>query len=340
MSQEVKASNYTVLHKTGEAEKEEFLQQFALDVLMGFSAHDKSLSSKYFYDDKGSQYFSQIMDAPEYYPSNSEEEILTSYKKQIANHLAGKEFNFVELGAGDARKTKVLLKEFVHLGLKFKYLPIDISEEAIRQLSGLLDKELPDLEYHGVVADYQAGLNWIRENTTGTNVIFFLGSNIGNFDRTNAIVFLRTIWNTMHSGEFLFTGFDLKKDIDVLLDAYNDSAGVTKQFNLNILNRINNELGGRFDTDKFQHFGTYNPKRGAMESYLVSLEDQDVYIDALGKEFHFKAFESIHMEYSYKYLVSDIDYLSNETGFKIIETFFDKKKYFADSLWQARKLVL
>ena len=334
------SSKYTVLRQPSENDEADFKNQFMLDVLMGFSATEKHLSSKYFYDSKGSRLFSQIMDAPEYYPSNCEHQILSSHKKQIAQHLSNQEFNFVELGAGDARKTKTLLKEFVDQGLNFKYLPIDISEEAILQLSELLDKELPDLSYHGVVGEYQEGLQWIHQNTTGTNVIFFLGSNIGNFDRTQAIVFLRTIWNTMNSGEFLFTGFDLKKDIDVLLSAYNDSEGVTRQFNLNVLERINNELGGRFDVSKFQHFGTYNPLKGAMESYLISLEDQDVYIDALAKEFHFKAFESIHMEYSYKYLPSDIDFLAKETGFKIVETFLDDKGYFADSLWQARKLNL
>lgn len=329
---------YTVLNSHNEQSQDEFKQQFMLDVLMGFSATNKFLSSKYFYDDKGSRFFSQIMDCEDYYPTKCEEEILQVYKQQIAQQLPKTQFNFVELGAGDARKTKVLLAEFLESGLNFKYLPIDISEEAIRQLSGLLEKELPQLEYHGVVADYQSGLRWIRENTEGTNVIFFLGSNIGNFDRTNAIGFLRTIWNTMGNGEYLFTGFDLKKDIDVLLHAYNDRGGLTRQFNLNVLQRINEDLGGQFDLSQFQHFGTYNPLLGAMESYIISLKDQTVFIDDLSKEFHFKAFEPIHMEYSYKYLTSDVEFLANETGFQVVEHYYDKKKYFVDSLWKAKKV--
>jgi uncharacterized SAM-dependent methyltransferase len=135
----------------------------------------------------------------------------------------------------------------------------------------------------------------------------------------------------------MLIGFDLKKDIDLLLRAYNDTGGVTRAFNLNLLTRINRELGGDFDVSKFRHFGTYDVFSGAMESYLVSMEEQSVFVRQIGRSFAFEAWEPIHTEYSYKYLISDIEKLATETGFQVLEHLFDSKRYFADSLWRVHK---
>jgi uncharacterized SAM-dependent methyltransferase len=187
------------------------------------------------------------------------------------------------------------------------------------------------------VGEYIEGLNWVNENRKGPKVVLFLGSNIGNFNQTQSIVFLRIIWSTLAKGDLLFLGADLKKDIDVMLDAYNDRDKVTSDFNLNVLTRINSELGANFDINNFQHFGTYNPMKGAMESFIISMTEQEIYIKHLQKSFDFKAFEPLHMECSYKYSHPEIEFLAKETGFNCIERFVDTKNYFSNYLFQVEK---
>jgi len=196
----------------------------------------------------------------------------------------------------------------------------------------------PDVKVHGLVTDYFTGIRWLNAHYHRRNFVLFLGSNIGNFNRAKSHVFLRNLWNGLNDGDYALIGFDLRKDIERLLAAYNDRGGVTSAFNLNLLTRINRELGGHFDISRFRHFGTYNVFNGAMESYLVSLEKQIVYIDALNQAFEFESWEPIHTEYSYKYLESDIKELAEATGFQIKTQLFDSKKYFVDSVWQVQKI--
>jgi uncharacterized SAM-dependent methyltransferase len=167
--------------------------------------------------------------------------------------------------------------------------------------------------------------------------VLFLGSNIGNLDRPRARTFLRRLWTGLASGDHVLIGFDLKKDIERLLAAYNDREGVTASFNLNLLTRINRELGGHFDAARFRHFSTYNVFSGAMESYLVSLDPQEVRIDRLQSSFTFRAWEPLHTEYSYKYLLADIERLAKESGFEVVSHFHDRRGFFADSLWRVEK---
>lgn len=310
---------------------------FALDVLLGLSGAMKSLPSKYFYDARGSELFQRISELDEYYPTRTEFEILETHGRQIAAQMDGARFNLVELGAGDGRKTKVLLGAFLNAGLDFSYVPIDISEDAMADLTATLAVEFPRIECRGLVAEYYQALHWLNQDNTSTNLVLFLGSNIGNFNRPQARVFLRTLWNALNSGDMLLTGFDLKKDIDILLRAYNDSAGITEAFNLNLLSRINRELGGNFDLSRFEHFGTYDVFSGAMESYLLSLGRQTVRVAALDCSFEFRAYEPIHTEYSYKYLPEDAESLARETGFTAVGAFYDSKRWFCDMLWRADK---
>jgi len=334
---------YTVLESGKEQNTKDVIEQFALDILMGLTSKKKFLSSKYFYDDKGSQIFSKIMDSIDYYPTDCEFEIFHNKKSHITKSIretlkqTHDDFNVVELGAGDGRKTKILLEEIIQNKIAFNYFPIDISAEALDMLGNTFKKDIPALHMHGVVGEYQDSLKWIQENKSGHNLVMFLGSNIGNFNFTEAMVFLRTLWQYLNEGDLVLIGFDLKKDIDIMLRAYNDSAGYTAQFNLNLLNRINQELGANFDLKKFQHFGTYNPQLGSMESFLISLETQEVYVDYLKKAFHFKAYEPIHLEYSYKYLLSEVEFLAKESGFEVIENFKDTKGWFTDCLWKVIK---
>jgi len=334
---ETQADGYTVLHPKTFDTDSLAEEQFALDVLMGLSEERKRLPSKYFYDAEGSRLFQEITDQKDYYPTECEREIFESHKKEIAAHMIGKPFSLVELGAGDGRKTKVLLREFLEQKLDFKYVPIDISEEAVRGLSESLKSGFGDLETAGIVAEYFDALRWLNRHDASKKFVLFLGSNIGNFSPPQTRVFLRTLWNSLEPGDQVLIGFDLKKDFDTLLRAYNDPAGVTKKFNLNLLTRMNRDLGADFDISKFTHFGTYDVNEGAMKSYLISLVHQDVRIDRLDKVFHFRPYEPIHMEYSYKYLPDEIEEVAAETGFRLVSRYFDEKKWFMDATWEVVK---
>jgi uncharacterized SAM-dependent methyltransferase len=208
----------------------------------------------------------------------------------------------------------------------------------MKQLMKNLEQRFSDLKCEGIVAEYFNGLKWLRKLDNKKSLVLFLGSNLGNFNKPQSRVFLRNLWNTLNNEDYLITGFDLKKDIGLMAKAYNDAKGVTREFNLNLLRRINRELGGNFDISKFQHYANYDVFTGAMESYLVSLDEQIVYIDLLNQAFDFKPYEPIHTEYSYKYLESDIHHLAEATGYQIQVQLYDSKHYFVDSVWQVQKI--
>jgi dimethylhistidine N-methyltransferase len=312
-------------------------KSFAQDVLIGLSEPRKWIPARYHYDNEGSILFQKIMKLPEYYPTNCEFEILETQKNEIAKLMGGNQFNLVELGAGDGAKTSILLDHFINQGFNFQYVPIDISEGAMKGLIDSIKNKFPQIKTNGIVAEYFDGLKWLSKTGKQKNFVLFLGSNLGNFSAAQAKVFIRTLWNTLNNEDFVLIGFDLKKDIDIMLRAYNDFKGVTAEFNLNMLRRINNELGGNFDLTKFRHYATYDVFTGAMESYLVSLEAQTVFIEKLSETFDFKPWEPIHTEYSYKYLVSEVENLANDTGYIIEKHLFDSKKYFLDSIWRVQK---
>jgi L-histidine N-alpha-methyltransferase len=332
------SATYQVLTHKDLDRVESLDQAFASDVLVGLSQIPKRLSSRYFYDERGSLLFQKIMDLPEYYLTASEFEILKSRTDTFSLLIEGESFNLVELGAGDGRKTSILLEHFLKKNLAFQYIPIDISEVSMQTLTNLLNKKFPELISNGIVAEYFDGLKWLNYMNSQINMVLFLGSNIGNFDKAHSRAFLHNLWNALNNGDFVVIGFDLKKDIDLMLKAYNDAEGVTAKFNLNLLRRINRELGGDFDLKKFQFHSSYDVFTGAMESYLVSKEKQTVFIKEISQSFSFEAWEPIHTEYSYKYLESDIQELAAETGFVIEQQIYDSKKYFVDSIWRVQKI--
>ncbi len=320
-------------HETSDSSQKE---QFSMDVLMGLCSTPKTISSKYFYDDIGSELFQKITQHEDYYPTRKEYEILNNIKHKLPQIIEEEEIDIIELGAGDGHKSQLIIQGFLDKNIKVNFYPIDISEKAMTLLEENI-KPHENLKIHGVVAEYFDGLRFVRNKSTNKQLLLFLGSNIGNFSRVQNQGFFRKIWLNLNEFDYILVGFDLKKDIGTLTAAYNDSAGYTKKFNLNLLDRINLELGGNFDKNKFQHFGIYNPILGAMESYLLATEAQDVYISELERSFHFSAYEPIHLEYSFKFLKSDITYLCEHTGFKMIEHFSDPQEYFVDSLWEVTK---
>jgi dimethylhistidine N-methyltransferase len=292
------------------------------------------------YDTKGSKLYEKIMKLEEYYLVNADFNSLTHAKKELSNVLGKTKFNLIELGAGNAYKTKILLDQFLSDNLDFVYTPVDISEPAMKQLVSSLNTDFPKLTAHGLVADYFDALNYVEDHREKEsdirNVILFLGSNIGNFSFEDAVDFIFSLWRALKHDDYVLIGFDLRKDIDLMIEAYNDNEGITSAFNLNVLERINRELGGHFDISKFKHYEPYNVKTGAMESYLISLEDQEVYIEKFDRSFQFEQWEPIFMEHSYKYSVDDIINLAKITGFTVENMFYDEKKFFINSLWSVK----
>jgi len=330
--------DYRILNSVPSDAPEAQRRELAVAVLQGLSESPKRLSSKYFYDEQGSRLFQQIMALDEYYPTRAELEILETHAAEIVAPMAGRPFNLVDLGCGDGLKTMALLRELTRSGADVRYVPVDISEGSMRTVIERTRNELPDLPIAGLVAEYTDAIRWLGlEDAARASLVLFLGSNIGNFTRVESRGLLRGIWNSLNPADCMLVGFDLKKDIDVLIAAYNDRLGVTAAFNLNLLHRINRELGADFDVDAFRHYGTYDADLGAMTSHVVSRVPQRVRIEALEMTFDFAAWEPIHTEYSYKYLESDIVSLASDTGFEIVGQFTDSRRYFADSLWRARE---
>ncbi len=312
--------------------EQELLSAFEQDVITGLTAKRKRLPSKYFYDAHGDDLFRQIMQLDEYYLTNKEREIFQKYKHEILESFgASTEFRLVELGAGDGSKTKILLKEFMKSGAKFTYSPIDISKNVLNLLSDNLKSEIPDLTMQPAQGDYFKALSRIHEPSEKT-VAFFLGSNIGNFGDDGDVAFLRKLGDYLETGDLLFMGVDLKKDPSIILRAYDDSQGITKEFNLNLLKRINRELNGNFDISKFQHYPYYNPQTGECRSYLISTEDQKVQV--ANQIIHFEAWEAIFMEISKKYDSKKLNELAQATGFSPVTEFRDDQSWYANVLWE------
>lgn len=313
------------------------LRLFADEVSAGLSSTPKELPCKYLYNEEGSRLFRKIMELQEYYPTGCETEILERRKGDIAAAIGTRAFNVVELGAGDGTKTKILLRHFLDAGLLFHYVPIDISESALQGLKEDLGREFNDLVVQGLATDYFEGLRWLAQSVRRMNLVLFLGSNIGNFAPSESRTFLSSLWSAANHGDLVLIGFDLKKDLDTILRAYNDLSGVTARFNINILRRINDELGGDFDLAGFEYYSTYNPRSGAVESFLISRKRQTVSIDLCGRAFSFAKWEPIHTESSYKFDKGELSRLAPEHGFEEAANFYDSRGYFADALWRVRK---
>ena len=327
--------SYTVLTPGSTATND--VHELAIEVLVGLSEHPKRLPSRLFYDDEGSRLFQKITTLAQYYLPHCELEIFSAHGPAMLAPLAGQALNVVDLGAGDGHKTAVLLEQLQAIGADVRYVPIDISKAAMETVTASMATRFPGMKIAGLVSEYFDGIRWLGQQSSRRNLVLFLGSNIGNFDKARARGFLRQLWMALGAGDLALIGFDLKKDIERLLDAYNDEEGVTAAFNLNLLTRLNRELGADFDTSQFRHYGTYNALTGAMESYLVSLRQQTVTIPTLEASFSFAAWEPIHTEYSYKYLDTDIEDLARFTGFDIQGRYTDSRGWFCSTLWTAVK---
>lgn len=326
---EISVSISTAAHKADN-------NRFREDVLEGLTAMPKRLQSKYFYDATGDALFQQIMALPEYYLTRCELDIFQNQTAVLADFITGggEPFDLIELGAGDATKSSYLLQYLAQKKADFIYMPIDISGNILSVLNQKLKAAIPGIEIVDLEGEYFNMLRKATRISSRRKVVLFLGGNIGNMEKEEALAFCRELREYLNSGDILLMGFDLKKHPQTILDAYNDNQGITAAFNLNLLTRINHELDANFDRRNFEHYQNYDPLTGACRSYLVSLTDQDVTV--ADTTICFKKDEAIYMEVSQKYSQSDITTLAHSTGFAITGMVDDSKNWFTDALWVAQ----
>jgi dimethylhistidine N-methyltransferase len=310
--------------------------RFFKEVIDGLSRPQKQLPSKYFYDAKGDVLFQEIMNSDEYYLSRSEMEIFSDRTDRFVSLQRGKfeRFLLVELGPGDVSKSIHLLSALYSERIKFDYIPIDISASTINFLSSTLPGCFDGLSIRPMNGEYFDMLRSVQETDPETpKVVLCLGGNIANMLPPETEAFCAQLRAVMKPGDMAIIGFDLKKNPRIIRTAYDDKKGITAAFNLNLLTRMNRELGANFNIKKFEHYCEYDPETGSCKSYLVCLEDMKVEIG------HAKVFlkkdECVLMEISQKYSCDQIETMAKATGFRVTENVFDNKRWFVDSVWTA-----
>jgi dimethylhistidine N-methyltransferase len=302
------------------------------DVIAGLKTIPKTILPKYFYDEEGSRLFDQICELPEYYPTRTETSILERHAHAILDRL-GRDLCVIELGAGACHKGRLLLET----GKVSSFIPVDISTEYLRSQALRVARGFPDVSVHAVGMDFVVSLGSLESflPEVGRRVIFYAGSSIGNFDPPDACRLLRQFHELLRKDDALLIGYDLKKDPNLLHQAYNDAEGVTAAFNLNLLARFNRELKADFDVKAFRHVARYDEARGRVEMHLESLSAQEVRI--ANERVRFDKFERTHTESSYKYSVDEFDGVAAGAGFDSVGVWTDPAAYFAVALYARRE---
>jgi dimethylhistidine N-methyltransferase len=296
---------------------------FLADVLAGLSSNPRTLPCKYFYDERGTALFQKISELPEYYITRTEIDILDRHRHDIAS-LLGPSVELIGLGTGSGTKTRVLIEALENPAI---YIPVDISEKQLHESTALFQTIFPALEIQSVCADYlQSVVLPLPRHKALRNIVYFPGSTIGNFEPDEAVEFLRRVANVCHPAGGLLIGVDLKKDPQVLEAAYNDRAGVTAQFNLNLLERVNRELDADFDLSQWRHRAIYDSDAGRIEMHLISDTDQFVHLDE--HKFHFSRGDKIVSEFSYKYAPEEFAALAGKAEFELVRVWTDDERLF------------
>ena len=303
---------------------------FAEEISSSLNRSSKFIPPKFFYDKKGSDLFEKICSLSEYYPTRTEITILKKLQDELPSYI-DENFRLIELGSGASVKTRLILDIFTKFQKTTEYFPIDISE-ILTESSEQLLKDYDRLHITGIIDTYEGGLEFLKNYDNKKNLIIFLGSSFGNFSPNDGYKFLHKINSTMKSGDLFLIGLDLVKDKQILESAYDDSQGITAEFNLNILSRINDELDADFNLKNFEHHAIYNEEDQRIEMYLKSLVTQSVIISKSNLLLNLEKNELIHTEHSHKYHLSQIHELLNKTGFKIEHTWLDEDKYFSLTL--------
>ncbi len=303
---------------------------FAEEISSSLNRDSKFITPKFFYDKKGSDLFEKICTLPEYYPTKTEISILKNLQTELPSFIDDS-FRLVELGSGASVKTRLLLDIFTKIQQTTEYFPIDISE-ILAESSEQLLQDYDNLRITGIIDTYEGGLEFLKNYDNKNNLILFLGSSFGNFSPADGKTFLEKINSTMKSGDLFLIGLDLVKDSQILESAYDDAQGVTAEFNLNVLSRINDELDADFNLNNFSHYSTYNEEDQRIEMYLKSLVNQSVIISKSNLSLNLEKNELIHTEYSHKYTLEQIKTLLESTGFKINHTWLDENTHFSLTL--------
>lgn len=299
------------------------------EVLAGLASSPKTISPKYFYDQRGSELFDNITQLKEYYPTRTETEILRNNCQEIAD-LVGSESILIEFGSGSSEKIRIIL-ESIKPSI---YMPLDISKEHLVDASKRLAQDYQWLEISAICVDYSEDWKIPLTLPNKRRVAFFPGSSIGNFDPNNALLFLKRAHKTVQPGGGLLIGVDRKKDEKILKNAYDDSSGITEKFNKNILHHINEKLDGTLEPASFQHSALYNTEKGRVEMHLVSKDDQQATI--AGETISLKAEETIHTESSYKYSVEEFTALAGQANFDPVKVWSDEKSLFSVYFFAAK----
>lgn len=305
----------------------------AQDVAAGLTAMPKWLSAKYFYDAAGSALFEEITRLPEYYLTSTECAIFHQHAREMLS-AAGDDLTVVELGAGSAAKSIVLLRELQRRQSTVRFVPIDVSESALEEAVLRVGDSLPDVLVTPAVMDYTEGLDGIG-HAEGRKLVLYIGSSIGNFEPFQAGALLRKLRASLNSGDAVLLGTDMRKPASVLVPAYDDAQGVTAAFNKNILAHINRELGADFHLDAFAHRAVWNSDASRIEMHLESLRDQTVDITALRHSIHFRKSETIHTENSYKFTMPMLEAIADNGGFRLERTWGDPRGWFTVHLLRA-----
>ena len=302
---------------------------FKQDVIHGLTQDQKVLPCRWLYDERGSELFEEITQLEEYYPTRTETKILRAYAADMADKL-GPQATIVEYGAGASVKTRILLDA---LEDPSAYIPVDISEEFLQDSAAALQKDYPDLEIQPVVADFLSPIDLPDDTSAGIRGGFFPGSTIGNLSDAEILGFMTRARQDLGPDAQLILGVDIKKDPKILIPAYDDAKGVTAEFNLNILKRINRELGADINVDAFSHEARWNEEQSRIEMHLVSERDQTA--DICGQEIVFRKKESIHTENSRKFQISVLEDMVAECGWELAAEWFDENKLFSMLLFKA-----
>jgi L-histidine N-alpha-methyltransferase len=292
----------------------------------GLGATAKWLPAKLFYDEAGSALFEQITELPEYYLTRTERAIFESYAAEILQ-AAGPSLTMVELGAGTAVKTRVLIEELLRRQPRALFYPIDVSPSALQEAATQLGRQFPQLRVNPIIADYTGGVEALNR-ISGRKLVLYIGSSIGNFEPDQSVRVLRRIRRSLRTGDALLLGADFAKSSKILIPAYDDPQGVTAAFNKNVLARINRELEANFDLDAFHHVALWNRQCSRMEMHLESTVAQPVFIPVLDMDISFSQGERIHTENSYKYTPEMIETILRESGFKLEQSWHDRQNWF------------
>ena len=306
---------------------------FLDEVRSGLARRPPSLPSRWFYDARGSRLFQWITNLPGYYLTRVEREILSAHAGDVAAPFAGRPCTVVDLGAGDGHKTALLLRALAGAVPALAYAPVDVSRAALDEACARAVEAVPGVAARPVQASWTAALRRLgRSGPDEARLVLFLGSSIGNLEHAEARALLRGLRRALRPGDHLLVGFDMVKPLEVLRAAYDDPQGVTRAFNLNLLARMNRELGADVDVGAFRHVATWDPGRPAMESWLEPARAQEIHLG--GRAFHLAAGQRIHTEISCKYTSAQIDDFAEQAGFEEVVRFSDRRGWFVDALWR------